>query len=152
MSGLTNEYVENLGKIICGNKFLGTFPCDILPNVKKKKEFSLIINLSKHNTTGSHFIAIFADKDCFMYFDPLGEKCKNKDVLKFIKTNKNNRKVLQKFRKIQSNESIFCGFFCLSFLLSRKLKFPIKIFLNKFDQKNLNQNDNNVINFIQDNM
>ena len=46
MSGLTNEYVENLGKLICGETFLGTFPCDILPDVSKKKKFSLIINLS----------------------------------------------------------------------------------------------------------
>ena len=36
MTGLTNGYVEDLGKKICGKYFLGTFPCDILPNVYKK--------------------------------------------------------------------------------------------------------------------
>ena len=152
MSGLTNEYVENLGKILCGDKFIGTFPCDLLPMVNKKKEFSLIINLSKHNTKGSHFIALFADKNNIIYYDPLGEKCKNKDVLKFISINKRSRKFRDKFRKIQSDESIFCGFFCLAFLLAKKLKLPIHKFINKFKKENLNENDNIVINFIQNNI
>jgi hypothetical protein len=152
MSGLTNEYVENLGKLICGKSFLGTFPCDILPNVSKKKEFALIINLSKHNTTGSHFIAIYADKNEFCYFDPLGDKCKNMDIFKFIKLNKNNRQFKQKFKKIQSDESIFCGFFCLAFLLSKRLKMKNIKFFKNFDRKNLNLNDEKVIKFIQNNI
>ena len=152
MSGLTNEYVENLGKLICGETFLGTFPCDILPDVSKKKKFSLIINLSKHNTNGSHFIAIFAEKDAFSYFDSLGDKCKNSDILKFIKLNKNNRRFKQNFKKIQSNESIFCGFFCLAFLLSKRLKIKNIKFFNNFERKNLNLNDVKVITFIQNNI
>jgi len=31
MSGLTNIYVEKLGKKLFGNKFLGVYPADILP-------------------------------------------------------------------------------------------------------------------------
>jgi hypothetical protein len=152
MSGLTNEYVENLGKKICGKYFLGTFPCDILPQVKNKENFSLIINLSKHNTNGSHFISIFADKNNLLYFDPLGEICLNKDIVNFIKENRKNRKLKQKFRKIQSFESIFCGFFCLAFLLSRKINIPFHLFFNHFDNKNLKRNDDHVIIFIQNNI
>jgi hypothetical protein len=150
MVGLTNEYVENLGKLICGNHFVGTFPCDILPDVDKKKKFALVINLSKHNTSGSHFIAIFADKNNFLYFDPLGMKCENKDILKFIKKNKKRRKMKQKFRKIQSDDSIFCGFFCIAFLISQKLSIPNDLFLKIFDKRNLLRNDKIVINFIRE--
>jgi hypothetical protein len=83
MSGLTNQYVEELGKTLIGKEFLGTFPCDIHPNVKKKNVFYLVFNLSKHDTKGSHFIAVFADNKNLMYFDPLGHKCDNKDIYNF---------------------------------------------------------------------
>jgi RNase P protein component len=149
MSGLTNEYVEQIGKKILGRSFLGTFPCDIQPNVKNKKEFSIIFNLSKHNTKGTHFIAVYADKENIFYFDPLGHKCDNNDILNFLEKNRRKRQLRAKFRKIQSCESIFCGFFCLAFLLSRKRKLPMSKFFKNFQKTNLKQNDQNVINFIQ---
>ena len=152
MSGLTNEYVETLGKKICGKHFLGTFPCNILPECGGKEKFSLIINLSKHNTNGSHFIAIFADKNIFLFFDPLGNTCRNKDILNFIHVNRKNRKLKQKFRKIQSEKSIFCGYFCLAFLLNFKTNKPLKHFLNIFNRKTLDENDNIVVKFIQNNI
>jgi hypothetical protein len=152
MYGLTNEYVENLGKKICGKHFLGTFPCDILPKCRRKEKFSLIINLSKHNTNGSHFIAIFADNNIFLFFDPLGNTCTNKDILNFIHVNRKNRKLKQKFAKIQSENSIFCGYFCLAFLLNFETKKSFKYFFNIFDRKNLDRNDNIVVEFIQNNI
>jgi hypothetical protein len=149
MSGLTNQYVENLGKLICGRNFLGTFPCDILPNVAKKQQFSLVINLSKHDSKGSHFVAIFCNKNVLLYFDPLAEKCTNKFILKFIEQNKKKRKIKKKFRKIQSDDSIFCGYFCLAFLQSNYLQIPNKTFFKHFDKEQLLKNDTFVIDFIQ---
>lgn len=148
MSGLTNQYVEDLGKQIIGKDFLGTFPCDIHPNVKKKNVFYLVFNLSKHDTKGSHFIAIFADEKNLVYFDPLGHKCENKDILSFLKTAKKKRKLKTKFQKIQSCSSIFCGFFCIAFLLSRYCKEPFHSFFKNFSKTNLELNDNTVVNYI----
>lgn len=152
MTGLTNGYVEDLGKKICGKYFLGTFPCDILPNVYKKYNYSLVINLSKHDTLGSHFVCIFADKNNLLYFDPLGNKCMNKYILKFIHRNKKGRKLKLKFKKIQSDKSIYCGFFCLAFLLSKKLNISNKNFFSMFDNKNYETNDDHVISFINNNI
>jgi len=148
MSGLTNQYVEELGKKLIGKNFLGTFPCDIHPNVKKKNVFYLVFNLSKHDTKGSHFIAVFADNKNLMYFDPLGHKCKNKDILQFLAITKKKRKLKTNFPKIQSCSSIFCGFFCIAFLLSRYHKDPLHTFFRQFKQKNLLLNDKTVIDFI----
>ena len=83
MSGLTNEYVEKIGKKILGQIFLGTFPCDLHPKVKSKKMFCLVFNLSKHDTKGSHFIAVFASKKDIIYFDPYGGNLTNTFIKKF---------------------------------------------------------------------
>lgn len=154
MSGLTNGYLNETGKKMIGKTFIGSFPCDLQPNVRNKKKISIIFNLSKHNEKGTHFVAVFADSKRLLYFDPLGNKCENKNIIKFLKRNKESRKIVKKSPKIQSDESIFCGYFCLGFLLAMSLNIPSKIFFNTFNLKsqNLTQNDFNIIKFIQDNV
>ena len=148
MSGLTNQYVEELGKKIIGKHFLGTFPCDIQPIVDKKKIFSLVFNLSKHDSKGSHFIAIFADENNLLYFDPLGHKCENADILHFMTKVRSKRKMRTKFQKIQDCNSIFCGFFCIAFLLSRHKNESLTNFFKHFSKQNLIKNDVLVIKYI----
>lgn len=149
MAGLTNAYVEKIGKKVLGNVFIGTFPCDLQPNTSKKKIFCLIFNLSKHDTDGSHFIAIFSSKNEIIYFDPFGHKPENKYIKKFIQENKKNRKLVINKKCIQSCSSIFCGFYCLGFLLSQKRCLPIKDFLLLFNINNLELNDKIIIDFMQ---
>jgi len=148
MSGLTNQYVEELGKKILGKHFLGTFPCDIQPIVDKKKIFSLVFNLSKHDSKGSHFIAIFADENNLLYFDPLGHKCENTDILQFMTKVRSKRKMRTKFQKIQDCNSIFCGFFCIAFLLSRHKNESLSNFFKHFSKQKLIKNDVLVIKYI----
>lgn len=148
MSGLTNQYVEELGKKILGKHFLGTFPCDIQPIVDKKKIFSLVFNLSKHDSKGSHFIAIFADENNLLYFDPLGHKCENTDILQFMTKVRSKRKMRTKFQKIQDCNSIFCGFFCIAFLLSRHKNESLTNFFKHFSKQKLIKNDVLVIKYI----
>lgn len=152
MTGLTNGYLNDIGKQILGDIFLGSFPCDITPNVKNKINFCLIFNLSKHDEEGTHFIAIFADKERLLYFDPLGDRLKNKHIKLFLKNNQNNRKITTKFPKIQSDKSIFCGYYCLSFLLAMSKNISTKAFFDFFNPHNLIENDYNVIKFIQQNI
>ena len=148
MSGLTNQYVEELGKKILGKHFLGTFPCDIQPIVDNKKMFSLVFNLSRHDSKGSHFIAIFADENNLLYFDPLGHKCENTDILQFMKKVKSKRRLRTKFQKIQDCNSIFCGFFCIAFLLSRHKNESLRHFFKNFSRRELIKNDFLVIKYI----
>lgn len=149
MSGLTNEYVEKTGKKILGGIFLGTFPCDFHPITKNKKTFCLVFNLSKHDTKGSHFIAIFASEKEIIYFDPYGNTISNTFVKKFIENNKKKRSLVINSKCIQSCSSIFCGFFSLGFLLSQKYRITLKSFISFFDLNNLENNDEKIIEFIQ---
>ena len=148
MSGLTNQYVEELGKKILGKHFLGTFPCDLQPIVDNKKMFSLVFNVSKHDSKGSHFIEIFADENNLLYFDPLGHKCENTDILQFMKKVKSKRRLRTKFQKIQDCNSIFCGFFCIAFLLSRHKNESLRHFFKNFTRRELIKNDYLVIKYI----
>jgi hypothetical protein len=137
MTGLTNKYVEDIGKLLCKN-FIGTFPCNILPDIKNVKSFSIIFNESRHDEEGSHFVAVFADKEKIYYFDSLGLKCENKYILNFILST--GREIIENNTQIQSYDSIFCGFFCLSFIIYMSKKCEYKNFF-KIYSKNLKLND-----------
>ena len=149
MSGLTNEYVEKIGKKILGKIFLGTFPCDLHPKVNSKKMFCLVFNLSKHDTKGSHFIAVFASKKDIIYFDPYGSNPTNTFIKKFVQNNKKKRKLIINKKCIQSCSSIFCGFFCLGFLIAQKHQITLNSFLSYFESSKLETNDQKIVEFIQ---
>ena len=51
--------------------FQGTYSIDNIPTIKNN-DFSIIINLSKQNEKGSHFVAIFNKQNKIIYFDSFG--------------------------------------------------------------------------------
>jgi hypothetical protein len=142
MAGLTNKYIEDFGKKHCKN-FIGTFPCNIHPDVKGKQIFSVVFNESKHNEEGSHFVCVYANKGIIFYFDSLGLKCENEYILNFLRTS--GRVIKENNIQIQSYDSIFCGYFCLSFLLFMTHKNDYKNFFNLFNKNNLKLNDKIVV-------
>ena len=146
MSGLTNDYVETLGKKHC-KSFIGVFPCNIHPEINKStKQFSLIFNESKHNESGTHFVAVYSNNNKIFYFDSLGLKCENEYVLKFLKSFE--KEIIQNSKQIQSYNSIFCGYFCLAFVNFMSKQNNLKHFLNIFNDKNLKLNDTIVVEFL----
>ena len=138
MAGLTNKYVEDFGRKHCKN-FIGTFPCNILPYVEENDSFSLVFNESRHDEEGSHFVAIFATKNDIYYFDSLGLKCENKYILSFL--NSSGRKIIENKIQIQSYDSIFCGYFCLTFIIYMTKQYEYKKYFKMFCKNNLKLND-----------
>ena len=149
-AGLTIAYLEKLGKKLAPNIFLGVYPCDISPNTNNKPVFAVIFNLSKHNEEGTHYVAIFVTQNSVTYFDSFGKKCTNSDIKKFILPHKVNKKFISNSIQVQHDESNFCGFFSLAFILSQVLNISLKKFLKLFTRGNLLLNDDIVTKYIVD--
>lgn len=151
MPGLTNDYVSKLGKKICGKSFLGVFPSCTYPMLNKRlNKFSIIFNTDRHDEKGEHFVAVSCNNSTLYYFDSFGRKCNNKDIKLFIKKNLNGKKYVYNKKCIQDINSTFCGFFCLSFIISLNKNVPFNVFLKKFSLSNLNDNHNIVTKIIID--
>ena len=147
LEGLTNAYIEKNGLKLIKN-FLGCYPADI--NLKtKKKNFSVIFNLSNHNETGTHFVAISCNKDVIIYFDSFGNPCTNKHLKLFLEKNCRNKKLIYNKTKVQSDKSTFCGIFCLGFLLSQQNNITLNNFLKIFHPTNLPVNDQIILEFFK---
>lgn len=147
--GLTNRFVEKIGRKILGKKFKGVYPADSHPNMKSKH--FIIFNQSNHDEIGTHFVCFGIVKNKLIYFDSLGFKLDNNKLIKFRKNKfKKKLRFVDMRVKIQSNMSNFCGIFCLAFLLSLKLR--DRQFFNQFDFYNLKNNDEIALNYILQNI
>jgi hypothetical protein len=147
MVGLTNNEVENLGKQLLGNLFVGVYPADSIPNIKSMTNKSVIFNLSKHTEPGSHYIAIFFQKNKILYFDSYGKRLKNKYIRKTLK--KFNFPIFYHTRSIQDTNCIFCGLFALAYLKAiQKNKMTPNNFYKMFNKPPNKENDKIVTKFL----
>ena len=135
----TNGYIEKTG-FQCINNFLGCFPADLQP-LTQKSSFAIIFNLSKHNEEGSHFIAIYKDKQKLIYFDSFGLPVHNNLIKSFLQKHKKYRKYTYNKTKLQDDSSSFCGLFCLSFLSAQDHNVSLNKYIKFFDLTNLKLND-----------
>ena len=125
---VTNIYIDSVLREIRG--FRGTFSSNNAPKLKNMQ--SAILNFSKYGEEGTHFIAVVNYKNKCVYFDPLciKEAFIPHEIKKYLKKYNN---VLNVSKKIQNNNSEFCGFFCMLFItslaISKKYLFSI---LSKF--------------------
>lgn len=102
--------------------YVGTFSADAVPTAKlaKKKSFSVVINLQRRKdiqtqTESGHFAAIAAFSTFTLFIDPFGLPCLQEDVRAFLK--KRGLPCFYNEKQIQPYDSVFCGLFCLLFVL-----------------------------------
>lgn len=122
------------------NKFIGTFPIDLLPkNIKYPS--CMIINNQPSNQEGEHWVAVYFNKNKTCdFFDSFGNSPKFYKINKYL--NRYSKRVYSNKIKIQSNYSLYCGIYCILFLLFKCRGFSMKKFTNFF--KNPNYNDKHI--------
>ena len=91
-------------------RFNGVFSRDNL--LKKIKDGAYVINLDEHKDTGTHWIALFCKKNEIIYFDSFGVEHIPEEIKEFIK----NKNINANIFRVQANNSIMCGYFCIGFI------------------------------------
>ena len=92
------------------SRFNGVFSRNNLP--KKIKDGAYIINLDEYADVGTHWIALFCNKNEIVYFDSFGVEHIPKEIKKFI----NNKNIIANIFRVQTNDSVMCGYFCIGFI------------------------------------
>ena len=134
----TIEIIEQLRDLDC---FQGVFPLDKLNNFKvKKKPIGVIINLDFSDEPGSHWVALYInEQNKAIYFDSFGFINFNEYFLSFLKRNKIEEIIFNKFQ-IQSFKSNVCGAHCIIFLKMICNSFSFNEILMQFSN-NTDKND-----------
>ena len=135
--GISNVYIDHLMNKI-SSSYRGTFSIDNIPTFDDEI-FSIIVNLSKENEKGSHFIAISSSKNKIVYFDSFGIPNKILSLEKYLE--KYKKKIIHSKDQLQDEFSSHCGFFCISFILCFEKDISLHKFLKMFHKKDLYLND-----------
>ena len=129
-------------------RFNGVYLRDNLPNKIKKGAY--VINLDEYENTGTHWISLFVKANKVIYFDSFGVEHIPKEINKFIRSKEissavgpavGNKKIKASIFRIQANDSIMCGYFCIEFInymLKGKALFD---YTNLFSPNDFKKND-----------
>ena len=126
-------------------RFNGVFSRHNLP--KKIKNGENIINLDEYTDVGTHWIALFYNKNNIIYFDSFGIEHIPKEIKKFI----GNKNIISNIFRIQSNNSIMCGYFCIGFIDFMLAGKKLSNFTNLFSPNNFEKNGNIILKYFMNN-
>ena len=91
-------------------RFIGVFSRDNLP--KKIKDEAYVIDLDEYANTGTHWIALFCKKKEIIYFDSFSVEHIPEEIKKCI----GNKNIKANIFRVQANDSVMCGYFCIGYI------------------------------------
>ena len=80
--------------------------------LKKMKDGAYVINLDEYVDVGTHRIALFCSRNEVAYFDSFGIEHIPKEIKNFIE----NKNIKTNIFRVQANDSVMCGYFCIGFI------------------------------------
>ena len=101
-------------------RFNGVFWRNNLP--KKIKDGAYVINLDEYADVGTHWIALFCNRNEIVYFDSFGVEHILEEIKEFINrcslnsSPSQNKNIKTNIFRVQSNNSVMCGYFCIGFI------------------------------------
>ena len=91
-------------------RFNGVYSRNNLP--KKIKDRAYVINLDEYADVGTHWIALFCNRNEIAYFDSFGVEYVPEEIKDFI----GHRNIISNIFRVQANSSVMCGYFCIGFI------------------------------------
>ena len=91
-------------------KFNGVYSRDNLP--KTIKNGAYVVNLDEYEDAGTNWVALYIKKNEITHFDSFGVEHVPKQIEKFNGHKNTNTNIF----RIQADNSIMCGYFCIGFI------------------------------------
>ena len=92
------------------SRFNGVFSRDNLPETIKNGTY--VINLEECADVGTHWLALYCNRNEIVYFDSFGAE----HVPEEIKILRGNKNIKANIFRVQENDSVMCGYFCIGFI------------------------------------
>ena len=104
------------------DSFHGVYASDTMPKKWiKRRPCNFVVNLSKEDQRGSHWVAIHLDADGYgEYFCPYGFPPLTKTLLDFL-NHQTKRKWTYNSRQLQSAFTSMCGGYCIFYLMYKSM-------------------------------
>ena len=124
--------------------FNGVFSRNNLP--KKVKNGAYVINLDEYADVGTHWIALFCNRNEIVYFDSFSVEHVPEEIKEFI----GNKNIKANIFRVQANDSVMCGYFCIGFIDFMLAGKELTDFTNIFSPYDFKKNDSIIVSYFKD--
>ena len=107
---------------------------------KKIKDGAYVINLDEYADVGRHWIALFFNWSEIVFFNSFGAEHILEEIKEFVR----NKNITATIFRVQTNDSIMFGYFCVWF------KILLVCFTSLFSPYNFKKNDNVILSYFKD--
>ena len=111
----------------------------------KIKDGEYVINLDEYSDIGTHWIALYVNTKTVTYFNNFGVEHILKEIKKFI----NNKNIIANIYRVQNDDSIMCGYFCIGFINYMFMGKKLTDYTNIFSPNNFKKNDNIILSYFK---
>ena len=137
----TQKYCEN------EPRFNGVFSKNNLS--KKIKDGTYVINLDEYADVGTHWIALFCNRNEIVYFNSFGVEYIPEEIKEFIEEFPGNKNIKTNIFRVQEDNSIMCGYFCIGFIDFMLAGKKLTNYTNLFSPHDLKKNDNIILSYFK---
>ena len=117
--------------------------------LKKIKDGAHIINLGEYANVGTHWIALFCKKNEIAYFDGFGVEYIPEEIKECIEEFPGNENIETNGFRVQEDNSIMCGYFCIGFIDFMLAGKKLTDYTNLFSPHDLKKNDNIILSYFK---
>ena len=124
-------------------RFNGVFSRNNLP--KKIKDGAYVINLDEYADVGTHWIALFFNRNEVVYFYSFGVEHVSEEIENIIR----NKNIKANIFGVQANNLVMCGYFCIGFIDFMVAGKKLTDYTNLFSPHDLKKNDNIILSYFK---
>ena len=125
-------------------RFNGVFSRNNLP--KKIKDGAYVINLDEYADVGTHWIALFWNRNEIVYLNSFGAEHVPEEIKEFAGSKNINANIF----RVQANNSVMCGYFCIEFTDFMLAGKTLTDFTNFFSPCDFKKNDDIILSYFKD--
>ena len=125
-------------------RFNGVFSRNNLP--EKIKDVADVINLDEYADVDTHWIALFCNRNEIVYFNSFGVEHVPEEIKEFI----GNKNIKANIFRVQANDSVMCGYFCIGFIDFMLAGKKLTDFTNMFSPHDFEKNDDIILSYFKD--
>ena len=110
-----------------------------------KKDGTYVINLDEYADVGTHWIALFCNRNETLYFVSFGVEHAPQEIKKFI----GNKNIKANIFRVQASDSVMCGYFCIGFIDFMLVGKKLTDYKNLFSQHDFTRNDDIILTYFK---
>ena len=105
-----------------------------------------VINLDEYADVDTHWIALFCNRNEIVYFDSFGVEHVPEEIKEFI----GNKNIKANIFRVQANNLIMCGYFCIGFIDFMFANKKLSDFTSFFFLMTLKRNEGIILSYFKD--